>query len=161
MAPLCSRCLRTLSHRASSRRLLSTTSPYRASVLTSSGTALREPPSGSHEGPPAATSTAAAQPFSTPLTPAPEPGEVRQQDASAQPKKVTGSVREGTNLKGLAWLKGKNAPIAMADHEYPDWLWTLLDDAPGAKQKEQAGSGVSEYGKSRVEGEREWEGRDG
>lgn len=30
-------------------------------------------------------------------------------------------------LKGLGYIKGKDAPIAKEDHDYPDWLWGLLD----------------------------------
>ena len=30
-------------------------------------------------------------------------------------------------LRGLGYIKGKDAPIAKEDHEYPDWLWGLLD----------------------------------
>ena len=37
------------------------------------------------------------------------------------------SVPAGTPLKGLGYIKGKEAPIAKEDHEYPDWLWGLLD----------------------------------
>ena len=30
-------------------------------------------------------------------------------------------------LRGLGYIKGKDSPIAKEDHEYPDWLWGLLD----------------------------------
>jgi large subunit ribosomal protein L54 len=30
-------------------------------------------------------------------------------------------------LKGLNFYKNKQDPIAMEDHEYPDWLWRALD----------------------------------
>ena len=40
------------------------------------------------------------------------------------------SCPKGTTLKGLNILNGKSDPIAMADEEYPEWLWKLLDPAP-------------------------------
>jgi len=30
-------------------------------------------------------------------------------------------------LKGLNFIKGKSDPLAMEDHEYPDWLWRILE----------------------------------
>lgn len=53
----------------------------------------------------------------------------------------------GTPLKGLGYFKGRDAPVAMEDHEYPEWLWGLLDEA---KKSGAAGAGGSvegdEYG---------------
>lgn len=86
-------------------------------------TASRGPPSGSHEGPPAATSTSAAQPFSVPLSPA----NTVEQPAASKFERPPSSVKAGTPLKGLAYLKNKDPPVALEDHEYPDWLWGLLD----------------------------------
>lgn len=77
---------------------------------------------------PAATSTSAAQPFSTPLTPAqgvadlPNPSETGKQAV-----KVQSSVPAGTVLKGLNFMKNKQDPVAMEDSEYPPWLWTVLN----------------------------------
>ena len=34
-------------------------------------------------------------------------------------------------------MKGKPDIVALEDHEYPDWLWTLLDDS--AKKSSDAG----------------------
>lgn len=93
-------------------------------------------------GPPAATSTGAAQPFSTPLSPAPN-------DVSlgvglrpkSKPKAAiipVSSCPAGTSLKGLNFLKGKEDPVALQEEEYPEWLWTCLsektkgDDASGS-----------------------------
>lgn len=33
----------------------------------------------------------------------------------------------GQPLKGINFEKSKQDPIAKADSEYPEWLWTLLD----------------------------------
>jgi large subunit ribosomal protein L54 len=35
-------------------------------------------------------------------------------------------VPAGTPLKGLNFEKNKQDPVAMADDEYPSWLWTIL-----------------------------------
>lgn len=48
---------------------------------------------------------------------------------------IKSSVAAGTSLKGLNFLKGKDDPVAMEDHEYPDWLWGILRD----KKKEEDG----------------------
>lgn len=36
-------------------------------------------------------------------------------------------MEAGTVLKGLGFIKGKEAPLAKDDSEYPEWLWGLLD----------------------------------
>ncbi|KAF3481950.1 uncharacterized protein GIQ15_04709 [Arthroderma uncinatum] len=51
--------------------------------------------------------------------------------SKARPK-VVSATPAGTKLEGLNYEKNKQDPIAMEDHEYPDWLWTLLD-SPGKK----------------------------
>ena len=81
-------------------------------------------------GVPAATSTAAgAQPFSAPLTPSPDPAIAKAAAQAAQKKAaplVKSSVAAGTPLKGLNFLKNAQDPVALADEEYPAWLWTIL-----------------------------------
>ncbi|KAM5443030.1 hypothetical protein MferCBS31731_001904 [Microsporum ferrugineum] len=52
--------------------------------------------------------------------------------------KVVSSVPAGTKLAGLNYEKNKQDPIALEDHEYPDWLWTLLDKSA---KKSEAGAG--------------------
>ena len=37
----------------------------------------------------------------------------------------------GVRLKGLDFIKGKDAPVAKEDSEYPEWLWHLLDKKKG------------------------------
>ena len=34
----------------------------------------------------------------------------------------------GTILKGLNYFKNKQDPVAREEHEYPAWLWTVLDE---------------------------------
>ncbi|KIW20859.1 hypothetical protein PV08_01437 [Exophiala spinifera] len=51
-----------------------------------------------------------------------------------QPSRPKSSVPGGAELKGLGYTKAQPKIIALEDDEYPDWLWTLLDDkkmAPG------------------------------
>lgn len=95
-------------------------------------------PSHQQQSPSAATSTSAAQPFSTPFTPSPS--------SSSEPTKTwtssRSSLKAGTPLKGLAFLKNKEPPVAKEDNEYPDWLWGLLDQGKfGGKRKLDGGSG--------------------
>lgn len=45
-------------------------------------------------------------------------------------------------LKGLNFYKDKQDPVAMADDEYPAWLWGVLDKGKGGV--EAKGAGVDE-----------------
>ncbi len=91
---------------------------------------------------PTTTSTSAAQPSSTPLTSSPS-NTTDTHYASAEGSRksqaptVISSVPAGTPLKGLNYLKNRSDPIAMEDHEYPDWLWSVLND--GGKKGAAAG----------------------
>lgn len=74
---------------------------------------------------PAATSTSAAQPFSTPLTPSPS-----SEQSKPKPKTAiipASSCPEGTPLRGLNYLKGRDDPVALKEEEYPEWLWRCLE----------------------------------
>ncbi|CAI6272748.1 unnamed protein product [Periconia digitata] len=142
---ICRSCLRTASRsitlhdqfatvRTTAPRFISTTTtrlnatPISANTATAS--APRQGSSTSSHNPPAATSTSAAQPFSEPITPSASPAE-KQNAAAAAEKKVTplvrSSVAAGTPLKGLNFFKDKTDPVALADEEYPEWLWTILE----------------------------------
>lgn len=70
----------------------------------------------------------AAEAASSP-TPAPE-GEPAAKPKSACPA--------GTVLVGLNYFKGKQDPVALADEEYPDWLWRCLDLPDRAVNAEDA-----------------------
>lgn len=140
---ICRSCLRTASRaknpldqfsslRTTAPRFFSTTTTrYNATPISgSSPTAPRQGSSTSSHNPPAATSTSAAQPFSAPLTPAPSPQTKKNAAAVAEKKAaplIKSSVPVGTPLKGLNFLKDKSDPVAMADEEYPAWLWTILE----------------------------------
>ncbi|RQM05081.1 hypothetical protein DH86_00003659 [Scytalidium sp. 3C] len=84
----------------------------------------------------AAATPSAQAPFSNPLDGTP--------DASSTPAKskqtatVVSSAPAGTVLKGLNFLKGRDDPVALADEEYPPWLWTCLESS----KKEEAGEAL-------------------
>lgn len=46
------------------------------------------------------------------------------ESAAAEPKS---SCPAGTVLTGLNYFKGRQDPVALADEEYPAWLWRCLD----------------------------------
>ncbi len=48
----------------------------------------------------------------------------KEEKASETP---TSAAPKGTVLKGLNVLQGASDPIALADQDYPPWLWKLLD----------------------------------
>lgn len=111
-------------------RNISTTSPAAATLSPTSVTqsAPRQGPPSSSHNPPAATSTGAAQPFSTPLTPSPANQDLPIPSGKHAPIVVKSSVPAGTVLKGLNFIKGKQDPVALADSEYPSWLWGVLSE---------------------------------
>ena len=51
-------------------------------------------------------------------------------DAPPSPSQSRSSVAAGTVLKGLNYFKNKQDPVALEDHEYPAWLWHVLDEKP-------------------------------
>ena len=63
------------------------------------------------------------------------------------PAEPRSSVKAGTVLRGLGYIKGKDPPIAREDHEYPDWLWGLLDKKNEGGKQEGEGDlfGMSPY----------------
>ncbi|KAG7561934.1 hypothetical protein FFLO_02663 [Filobasidium floriforme] len=44
-------------------------------------------------------------------------------------KHSTSILPAGTVMKDLSILKDKPDPLALPDNDYPDWLWTLTDEA--------------------------------
>ena len=124
---ICQRCALRLSSRISIR-------PSFASRSFSTGSALANP-----SDPPPATSTSAAQPFSTPFTPSPSktPGIPPGASIKSKTAGVTSSVPAGTPLKGLSYVKGQEAPLAKEDGEYPDWLWGLVGKGKEGNEGEE------------------------
>ena len=92
------------------------------------------------------TTASTSPPFSTPFTPPPTstpsplPTPTKPKTPDATPKS---STKAGTVLKGLAYLKGQDPPIAREDAEYPPWLWGLLEGKEEAKggEGEEGGEG--------------------
>lgn len=102
--------------------------------------APRQPGAGSISIPSAISSATpgVSQPFSTPTNGIPEPPKwvnpgknaaATAGNAVAAPTHEPSSCVAGTPLTGLNYIKGKPDIVALEDHEYPDWLWTLLDDS--------------------------------
>jgi large subunit ribosomal protein L54 len=137
---ICTRCLRTAINRPTTlpfRRALTTTTP----LLSTASPRTGNPDSSSSHTPPAATSTGAAQPFSTPLTASPSAASLQApSNAEKAAPTVKSSVAAGTTLKGLNFVKGKNDPVALEDGEYPAWLWGILKKGKGAEGNADAGS---------------------
>lgn len=64
------------------------------------------------------------------------------------------SVPVGQPLKGINFEKSKQDPVAKADSEYPDWLWTLLDrQAVRKDEKEEESDEAALYCMLRLESE--------
>lgn len=125
----CTRYLRTAIQRPIAvpfRRNITTTPCLSATAAPRQGN-----PNSSAHTPSAATSTGAAQPFSTPLSSSPSAAELQAPSAEKQAPTVKSSVAAGTPLKGLNFVKGKNDPVALEDGEYPAWLWGILKKKGG------------------------------
>lgn len=58
------------------------------------------------------------------------------------------SCPPGTVLAGLNYFKGKTDPVALADEEYPAWLWNCLDVMKKAAATEEDDAG-DEFSKSK------------
>ncbi|KAF8077553.1 mitochondrial ribosomal protein L37-domain-containing protein [Lyophyllum atratum] len=59
--------------------------------------------------------------------------------AAAAPIVPLSSCTKDTVITGVNYLKGQPPVLALADEEYPEWLWTILqakvypEDGPGGK----------------------------
>ncbi|KAI9848375.1 MAG: hypothetical protein M1838_000531 [Thelocarpon superellum] len=98
-------------------------------------TRIRKASTAADAPPPAATSTSAAQPFSTPLTPSPDPPQIHKVSKSHAPPLPISSVPAGVPLKGLSYLKNKPDPVAEEESAYPAWLWRCLEPEGSADAK--------------------------
>ncbi|KAK2629481.1 hypothetical protein QTJ16_000301 [Diplocarpon rosae] len=94
---------------------------------------------------PPATSTNAAQNFSTPLTPPPSTI-AKPEKPKAKFVPPVSSVPAGTPLKGLNYMKGRDDPVALPEEDYPEWLWGVLDKRVG--EGEEADGEGDEFSKS-------------
>ncbi|PBP26270.1 ribosomal protein subunit L37 [Diplocarpon rosae] len=134
---ICARCL----PRASASIRVSSTLPIFKTLraFTSSSCLSTATP------PPPATSTNAAQLFSTPLTPPPSTVAKPEKPKSKFVPPVS-SVPAGTPLKGLNYMKGRDDPVALPEEDYPEWLWGVLDKRVG--EGEGADGEGDEFSKS-------------
>lgn len=98
---ICSRCL----HRAS------------ALPLRIQHTFLRSLTNSATTASPATPPTSPGPTISTPLPPKPK----------AKAALPVSAAPAGTILKGLNYLKGRDDPTALAEEEYPEWLWKCLE----------------------------------
>lgn len=102
------------------------TTPAKAAEAISTKTIGQAKPRQAGDQPSAISS--AAQPFTTPGNISPTSrGEKPSKKKASDVPTVLSSCPAGTPLKGLNFLKGKTDPVAMEDHEYPEWLWTVLN----------------------------------
>ncbi|EXJ88738.1 hypothetical protein A1O1_05670 [Capronia coronata CBS 617.96] len=70
-----------------------------------------------------------SQPLSEAHTPSTSTAKAAAAKEPKKPAKVKSSVPGGEVLKGLGYTKAQPQILAKEDHEYPEWLWTLLDDS--------------------------------
>lgn len=129
---ICQRCLRRLAKRNAASPSTLPLRPFSQSTRPRAEAATAQTTTTS----PTSTSTSGVQPLSTPL-PKSDLSLISEptKQASKLPKS---SVAAGTVLKGLNFLKNKQDPVALEDHEYPAWLWTALQDKSGASGKKGA-----------------------
>lgn len=133
---ICTTCRRTLFSRLRSFQIQPPTSASSglryASIVpaTRNAAPVQAPPSIAIEGAnPAQSSNTSgtSQPLSEPHTPSTSTAKrspAKEIKSSTKPKS---SVAGGQELRGLGYTKAKPRVLAMEDDEYPEWLWTLLD----------------------------------
>jgi large subunit ribosomal protein L54 len=153
---ICRQCIQRLTRRTppppppphshSQRSAFSSTALTRALAVSAQDTTASH---GRPHDKPAATSTSAAQPFSTPLTPSPSAGAGAEKKKtnpkatgkSSRTSKIVSIVAAGTVLKGLNFMKNLQDPVAMEDHEYPEWLWAALESS---RERKKTAGGVDD-----------------
>lgn len=136
---ICRRCLLRAARRTglslSTTRQISRSTPQAAQQVNVNTTTATNPRPNDK---PAATSTTAAQPFSTPVPEIQQDFPIVGKEHGKQAVKVHSSVPAGTVLKGLNFMKNKTDPVAGEDGEYPSWLWGVLDAVKKDSQEGEA-----------------------
>ncbi|KAG0128392.1 mitochondrial ribosomal protein L37-domain-containing protein [Tuber indicum] len=61
-----------------------------------------------------------------------EPAPYRSSVTADGKPRVKSGTPGGTVLKNINFLKNRSDPIAMEDSEYPEWLWSMLENKAGA-----------------------------
>lgn len=74
-------------------------------------------------------------------------------DTAKSVLKIKSSVAAGTRLKGCNVRKAGEDPVALADEEYPSWLWELLD--PEAQKAKLASNPILAMRKARRQANRQ------
>ena len=103
----------------------------KSSTAPSSPPNPRQPAAGDTTTPSAVSSATPgiSQPLSTPQEP--HTNAAPEKPSKSAPSRPVSSCAPGTKLQGLNFFKNKPDLFALEDSEYPDWLWTLLDDSKG------------------------------
>lgn len=156
---LCKSCRRTLLARLlsqsvthSSRISLRTV----ATVPASNNAAPKSPPASTASSKTADQTSAAVagntQPFSEPFFPSTtnitSPPASATNPSVTAPVKLTSSVPGGTPFAHLSYFKQPPKPVvALEDHEYPAWLWTLVADPNAPKSSLDGGVDLSAMSK--------------
>lgn len=121
---ICRRCMQRLARRPPlSHRTFSYTPPTRASPTASQQQEAQQPIHDDHQVPTSPTQSSTTTSSSSPLPP-----KTKKTPAAAAKNVLSSpsSVPAGTVLKGLNFLKNQQDPVALEDHEYPEWLWSAL-----------------------------------
>lgn len=136
-AMICSSCRRTFLTRIRTLKqtppsILSASSFRYASTVPSTPNAAptQPPPAIAVEGANPTQSSSKpgiSQPLSEPHTPSTSSATAPPGKETKGPAKVKSSVPGGQELRGLGYTKAHSRILAKEDDEYPDWLWTLLD----------------------------------
>ncbi|EMF16311.1 Ribosomal_L37-domain-containing protein [Sphaerulina musiva SO2202] len=139
---ICRRCMQRLARRPPhSHRTFSYTPPTRASPTASRQQEAQQPIHDDRQVP-----TSPTQSSTTPSSSSsPPPPKTKKTPAAA--KNVLSSpssVPAGTVLKGLNFLKNQQDPVALEDHEYPEWLWSALKRKGDVSGAGAAGAGDDE-----------------
>ena len=136
---ICSSCRRTFLSRLraiQTQSSISSSSPRFASSATATGntTSGQSPSSIVIPGPSASQVQASNSSWIPPSPSDPQVSSSPSQTSPGvtkelkKPTKLKSSVAGGQELKGLGYTKANPRILAKEDHEYPDWLWTLLDE---------------------------------
>ena len=122
---ICATCRRTLLARVSIRTR--PTPRYASTVPSTPNAAPSEPTMPFSKADFSAVKPITIQPLSTPD--AAPPSIIKPAAKTARKSKdLQGSIPGGEELKGMGYTKAKPRVLAKEDAEYPEWLWTLLDE---------------------------------
>jgi large subunit ribosomal protein L54 len=64
-------------------------------------------------------------------------GEEEGETNKAAGKGKESNTQVGQPVEGINYKKGGSDPLIKEDHEYPDWLWSMLDPKPTLSELER------------------------